>query len=171
MFSKAKDERDVKSAAKPVTDIRTNGVASAKSSGETTSKLGPGMLITGNIVCDGPLQIFGQVLGDIHATQLLICEGAHVEGNVVAQETVIDGIFRGTIHSNSVKLHGNAVVEGEIYNKSLNIEENAQFEGVSRRLDKPVEAPPLADMKSEQVQQPQFAPMPQAQTTTNGFSS
>jgi hypothetical protein len=33
------------------------------------------------------------------------------------------------------------VVEGEIYSKSLTIEHEAQFEGVSRRLDKPVDAP------------------------------
>ncbi len=104
------------------------------------------MVITGNIMCDGALHIFGHVLGDIHATQLSIGEGAHVEGNVVAQATIIDGFFKGTIHSNSVKLHGNAVVEGEIFNKSLNIEENAQFEGVSRRLDKPVDPPPVATL-------------------------
>jgi len=36
---------------------------------------------------------------------------------------------------------GTAVVDGEILNKSLTIEQNAQFEGVARRLDKPVEAP------------------------------
>ncbi len=121
----------------------------AKPSTDAVSKLGPGMLITGNIVCDGPLQIHGHVLGDIHATQLSICAGAHVEGNIVAQDTMIDGVFKGTIHSNSVKLHGNAVVEGEVFNKSLNIGENAQFEGVSRRLDKPVEPPPLADVQGD----------------------
>jgi hypothetical protein len=33
------------------------------------------------------------------------------------------------------------VVDGEIYNESLVIEQNAQFEGVSRRLNRPVEAP------------------------------
>ena len=168
MFSRAKDERDVKVAATTGTEIKTNGAtASAKPvSADSISKLGAGMLITGNIVCDGPLQIFGHVLGDIHATQLAICAGAHVEGKIVAQETVIDGVFKGTIHSNSVKLHGSAVVEGEIYNKSLNIGENAQFEGVSRRLDKPVEAPPLADLRNEQ---PSFAQP--AMASANGFSS
>jgi len=99
------------------------------------------------------------VLGDIHATQLAIGEGAHVEGNVVAQDTLIDGFFKGTIHSNTVKLHGNAVVEGEIFNKSLNIEDNAQFEGVSRRLDKPVEPPPVANL------------VPQAGALSGGFTS
>jgi cytoskeletal protein CcmA (bactofilin family) len=53
-------------------------------------------------------------------------------------------MFKGVIHSNSVKLQGTAVVEGEIYSKSLTIEHQAQFEGVSRRLDKPVDAPSSA---------------------------
>jgi cytoskeletal protein CcmA (bactofilin family) len=54
---------------------------------------------------------------------------------------VIEGSFNGTIHGNSVKLQKTAVVEGEIYNKSLAIEEAARFEGVSRRLERAVEGP------------------------------
>jgi cytoskeletal protein CcmA (bactofilin family) len=38
-------------------------------------------------------------------------------------------------------LQGTAAVNGEIFNKSLVIEPNVQFEGVSRRLDRTVEAP------------------------------
>ena len=46
----------------------------------------------------------------------------------------VDGDFNGTIHSNSVKLQATATVEGEIFKQSLVIEQNAQFEGVARRL-------------------------------------
>jgi cytoskeletal protein CcmA (bactofilin family) len=118
---------DSSPAPKPVQDV--------------VSTVGSGMLVTGNIVCTGAVQIYGRVVGDIHAARLVICDGAHVEGKVVAQEAVIDGNFKGTIHGNSVKLQSSAVVDGEIYNKSLTIEENAQFEGVARRLDKAVDAP------------------------------
>jgi cytoskeletal protein CcmA (bactofilin family) len=150
LFSRSKDERDITSATpatKTGVETKMNGTTPARaSSTDGVSKLGAGMVITGNIMCDGALQIFGHVLGDIHASQLAIGQGAHVEGNVVAQDTTIDGFFKGTIHSNTVKLQGSAVVEGEIFNKSLNIQENAQFEGVSRRLDKPVEPPPVANL-------------------------
>jgi len=64
---------------------------------------------------------------------------------------VIDGNFKGTIHANAVKLQGQAVVQGEIFNKSLRIEGDAQFEGVARRLDKPVELPSTADFTGERV--------------------
>ncbi len=117
---------------------------SGKISPETISTLGHGVLVTGNIVSESTLQICGRVNGDIHASHLVIKEGAQIEGNVVAQETIILGTCKGIIRGNSVKLQGMAVVEGEIYSKSLTIEQQAQFEGVSRRLDKPVDAPPRA---------------------------
>jgi cytoskeletal protein CcmA (bactofilin family) len=140
LFSVSRNERDVKPLKANGQDIRSETLA-AKASQEVVSTFGRGMFINGNIVCAGALQIFGRVTGEIHAAHLVVCEGAKVEGKVTAQEAVIQGAFNGTIHGNTVKLLGSAVVEGEIYNKSLTIEQNAQFEGVSRRLERPVEAP------------------------------
>lgn len=113
----------------------------ADPSQEIVSTLGPGLLITGNVVSTGTVQIHGRVIGDIHAARLLVSKGAVVEGKITAQEAVIDGNFKGTIHGNNVKLQATAVVDGEIFKQSLVIEQNAQFEGVSRRLETPVEAP------------------------------
>jgi cytoskeletal protein CcmA (bactofilin family) len=146
-FSQSKGERKTKSRseAEPKLDA---AAAADKPSPEVVSTLGPGMLITGNIVCTGSVQIFGRVIGDIHVARLNICEGAYVEGKVLAQEAVIDGTFKGTIHSNSVKLQATAVVDGEIYNKSLVIEQNARFEGVSRLLEKAIDAPTAAQAKA-----------------------
>lgn len=124
---------------------------------EIVSTLGHGMTITGNIVCTGSLHVFGKVIGDIHAAQLVICEGAKVEGKIVAPELVVQGEFRGTINGNNVKLQGTAVVDGEIFNKSLAIEQNALFEGVARRLDKPVAAPSATQVQPEASA---FAPQP-----------
>jgi cytoskeletal protein CcmA (bactofilin family) len=134
-------------------------VAPSKPVPEVVSTLGPGMLITGNVLCTGAVQIYGRIIGDIHASRLVICEGAHVEGTVVAQEAVIDGTFKGTIHGNAVKLQATAVVEGEIYNKSLTIEQSAQFEGVARRLDKAVEMPSVTQVKAK-TEAPAHAPAP-----------
>jgi cytoskeletal protein CcmA (bactofilin family) len=142
VFSKSEGEREDKGfnvvggGVKP--DVRTTP---GKTAPETGSTLGHGVLVTGNIVSESDLEIFGRVNGDIHVSHLIIKEGAQVEGNVVAQETIILGVCKGVIHGNTVKLQGAAVVEGEIYSKSLTIEQQAQFEGLSRRLDKPVEAP------------------------------
>lgn len=142
VFSKSESEREENAGRG---DVKPDAKAApGKQAPETISTLGHGVLITGNIVSESTLQICGRVNGDIHASHLVIKEGAQIEGNVVAQETIILGICRGIIRGNSVKLQGRAVVEGEIYSKSLTIEQDAQFEGVSRRLDKPVDAPSRA---------------------------
>jgi cytoskeletal protein CcmA (bactofilin family) len=79
------------------------------------------------------------VTGDIQATQIVIGDGARVEGNMTALEIAIHGAFKGTMRGNNVRLKGTAAVEGEIFSKSLAVEENVQFEGVSRKLDKPID--------------------------------
>lgn len=146
VFSKSESERETRAVNAGRGDVRLDSKAASgkPSSPETTSILGHGVIVTGNIVSEGTLHIFGRVNGDIHASHLVVKEGAQIEGNIVALEAVVLGACKGVIHGNGVKLQGAAVVEGEIYSKSLTIEQEAQFEGVSRRLDKPVEAPSIA---------------------------
>ena len=141
-FTASKTDKDIKMPAEPARPqpaVATRPAATAQNT--TVSTLASGMQVVGNIICAGPLQIHGRVNGDIHAAQLTICEGARVEGKIVAPEAVIQGSFNGSIHGNVVKLQKTAVVEGEIYNKSLAIEQDAVFEGIARRLDQPVAAP------------------------------
>ncbi|MDP2411373.1 MAG: polymer-forming cytoskeletal protein [Pseudolabrys sp.] len=149
-FSATKGDRDTRNASVNAAEPRLAAQpAPAKASPDVVSVVGPGMAITGNIVCAGSVQVFGRVTGDIHAAQLVICDGADVEGKVIAVDTVIDGKFKGTIHGNTVKLQRTAIVDGEIYNRSLTIEQDAQFEGVARRLDTPVDAPASFQAKAE----------------------
>lgn len=140
-FSQPKSERDMKIVKTIAGEPRLVEAASGRAGADSVSTLGHGMVITGNIVCAGSLHISGRVIGDIHASHLVISDEARVEGKIIAPETIIRGEFHGTIQSNNVKLQSTAVVEGEIFNKTLAIEQNAMFEGVSRRLDRAVEAP------------------------------
>ena len=132
---------DTKPAAAPTAAAEPAPARSVDRVAEQPSVLGRGMQITGNIVSTGSVQIHGRVTGDIQAAQLVVCEGARVEGKVIAQDTVIQGTFNGNIHSTTLKLQKTAKVDGEIFSRSLMIEQDAQFEGVSRKLDKPVDAP------------------------------
>ena len=106
---------------------------------EMISSISSGMTVVGKIVGDGVVKIYGRVEGELQAYNVMICEGAQVEGNVVAQELTIAGRVKGTIHAGRVKLNGTAVVEGDIFHQSLSIEDNAQFEGSSRRVENPIE--------------------------------
>jgi cytoskeletal protein CcmA (bactofilin family) len=75
-----------------------------------------------------------------------------VEGDIVAEELTIGGRVKGTIHANRVKLNSTAVVEGDIYHRSLAIEENAQFEGMSRRQENVINTSSLVPAKRSPAQ-------------------
>jgi cytoskeletal protein CcmA (bactofilin family) len=57
----------------------------------TRSCIGSGMSIVGNIECDGPAQVFGEIKGELRASDLLIGDGAQVEGSVIAQDVTVCG--------------------------------------------------------------------------------
>jgi cytoskeletal protein CcmA (bactofilin family) len=113
--------------------------AVASSAAPEVSSISSGLSIIGKIVGHGAVTIFGHVEGELHASTVVIAEGAQMEGEVVAEELTIGGHVKGTIHANRVKLDGTAVVEGDIFHRTLAIEENARFEGTSRRSENTID--------------------------------
>jgi cytoskeletal protein CcmA (bactofilin family) len=75
-----------------------------------------------------------------------------MEGDVVAEELTIGGHVKGTIHANRVKLNSTAVVEGDIFHRTLAIEENARFEGSSRRQENVIDTPSRVQANRPQPQ-------------------
>lgn len=106
---------------------------------EAVCSIGAGTSIVGNITCDGPAQFYGHIEGEVRGSDLLIGEGAEVVGNVIAQEVTIRGRIKGTIRAVRVKLQATGAVEGDIFHRSLSIEDTALFEGSSRRVENPIE--------------------------------
>jgi cytoskeletal protein CcmA (bactofilin family) len=104
------------------------------------SCVGAGMTIIGNVACSGPAQVFGRIEGELRATELVIGEGAQVEGSIQAQDVTISGRVKGTVRAIGVKLQ-KANVEGDIFHRTLSIDESSVFEGMSRRVEHPVERP------------------------------
>jgi len=115
--------------------VQHSAVAS-QATPEVTS-ISTGLSIVGKIVAQGAVTIFGQV----GASTVVIAEGAQMEGDVVADELTIGGHVKGTVHANRVKLNSTAVVEGDIFHRTLAIEENARFEGMSRRNENTINTP------------------------------
>src|SRR5262249_60666244 len=64
-----------------------------------SSCIGSGMAIVGNIECNGPAQVFGRIKGELRASDLLIGDGAQVEGSVIAQDVTVCGRVKGTIRA------------------------------------------------------------------------
>ncbi len=105
----------------------------------TASCIGSDMSIVGKIECNGPAQVLGRIEGELRASDLLISDGAQVEGNIIAQGVTVCGRVKGTIRADRVKLQNGGAVEGDIFHRSLSIDENSQFEGSSRRVENPTE--------------------------------
>ena len=116
----------------------------------TASCIGSGMSIVGKIECNGPAQVFGRIEGELRASDLLIGDGAQVDGNIIAQDVTVRGRVKGTIRAVRVKLQEGGAVEGDIFNRSLSIDENSLFEGSSRRVENPMDLSSPADAKRSQ---------------------
>jgi cytoskeletal protein CcmA (bactofilin family) len=121
-----------------VQEIRS---AVAFSAAPEASSISSGLSIIGKIVGHGALTVFGHVDGELHASTVVIAEGAQMEGELVAEDLTIGGHVKGTIHANRVKLSSTAVVEGDIFHQTLAIDENARFEGMSRRNENTIDTP------------------------------
>src|SRR5262244_1037163 len=111
------------------------------------SCIGAGMSIVGKIECNGPAQVFGRIEGELRASDLLVGDGATIDGSVIAQNVTVCGRIKGTIRAVRVKLQNGGAVEGDIFHRSLSIDENSLFEGSSRRVENPTEPSLSIDSK------------------------
>jgi cytoskeletal protein CcmA (bactofilin family) len=142
MFAKtngneAHNDRVVASAQEEIRRLARDGNAPQP---EAASSISSGLSIVGKIIGRGALTIFGHVEGELRASTVVIAEGAEMLGDVVAEELTVNGHVKGTIHANRVRLGGAGVVEGDISHRTLAIEENARFEGTSRRNENAIDA-------------------------------
>ena len=127
------------------------------------SCIGSDMSIVGKIECNGPAQVFGRIEGELRASELLISDGAQIEGSIIAQNVTIRGRVKGTIRADRVKLQNGGAVEGDIFHQSLSIDENSQFEGSSRRVENPIDSSSSVDPTGSQkkdMQNPVPTPLP-----------
>jgi cytoskeletal protein CcmA (bactofilin family) len=137
-----------------------------------SSCIGSGMSIVGKIECNGPAQVFGRIEGEVRASDLLIGEGAKIDGSVIAQSVTICGHVKGTIRAVHIKLQNGGAVEGDIFHRSLSIDENSLFEGASRRVENPMDTSSGADAKGLQKKDiPSPAPMPNIDTDVQRVES
>lgn len=120
---------------------RLAAAQSGPQSPDAISTISADVAIVGKITGSGTINVFGRIEGELRASTLVIADGAQVEGDIVAEDVTIGGRLKGTIHAKRVRLAGTAVVHGDIFHHSLAIEENARFEGLSRRDDAAAEPP------------------------------
>lgn len=133
----------------------SNGVdTSARSSLKSSipSIISADLRINGDLICSGDVQVDGWVEGDIQSRNIVIGEGATVQGGLQAETVRVCGVVNGQIKADSVVLEKTARVTGDVLHKSLAMEQGASLEGMCKRLDATATiAPPSlksADTKS-----------------------
>jgi len=94
--------------------------------------------IKGEIHSPGDLELKGSMEGEVECRSLVIAERARVNGSVTAERVVVRGEVDGTINGIRVTLTSSARVDGELYCKTLSVDEEAQFQGVSQRVEDPL---------------------------------
>lgn len=135
----------------PSSGIGTRSAAPMRAGDRSApSIIGPDLLITGNLVSRGEIQIEGEIQGDVHATNIVVGDTARITGGIVADEVVVRGHVMGSVRGKRVLLQNSSHVEGDVYHQTLAIEQGAFFEGKSRRTEDPtagsatrLEAPPV----------------------------
>lgn len=96
-----------------------------------TSIIGAGTTITGNVQSNGDIRIDGIIKGNLVAkAKILIGAEGVVEGDIDGNQADILGKVTGKIKvADLLYLHGNGVVDGDIYASKLQIEPTASFNG------------------------------------------
>jgi cytoskeletal protein CcmA (bactofilin family) len=97
----------------------------------STTIIGAGTCITGNITCNGDIRIDGTLKGNLQAKdKIIIGINGIIEGDIVGKQADVLGKVLGVIRvSDLLYLHGKAVVDGDLYAGKLQIEPSASFNG------------------------------------------
>lgn len=98
------------------------------------SIISPGLQVTGNMICDGDVQVEGTIEGDVRARNVTVGESGSIVGHTVAERVVVNGKINGKISAPVVILHRSAKVFGDIAHETLTIEAGAHFEGKCSRI-------------------------------------
>ena len=98
---------------------------------EKVSILDKGIVLQGNVVSNGSVDISGKIKGVVVAETILVKEGGYIDGDVYAKELVLskDGKIKGNLNVKSLKMFKGAEVEGQVFYSLLSIEDGAKLVG------------------------------------------
>jgi cytoskeletal protein CcmA (bactofilin family) len=89
------------------------------------------MTVIGDLETEGVVRVEGRVRGTVRVGgQVLVSQGAVIEGDLHTQEAVIAGQVSGAIHARErVELQATAMVAGDILTPRISIIEGARITG------------------------------------------
>jgi cytoskeletal protein CcmA (bactofilin family) len=106
-------------------------------SSTSTSLIGAGTTLKGDITSNGDLRIDGTLVGNIHCTaKVVIGANGVVEGDITGQQADIMGKVSGTIKvKDLLQLKTSCSVNGNLHAAKLQIEPSASFNGQCHMIE------------------------------------
>jgi cytoskeletal protein CcmA (bactofilin family) len=101
------------------------------------SILPAGTTLNGDLIGSGDITIEGTVNGNIKCRFLTLSGQPTISGSAEAEVVNLCGSFTGELHAAKVIINKNAKMRGDIYQKVLEIQSGADFEGRVASLDSP----------------------------------
>lgn len=97
----------------------------------STTIIGAGTIITGNVQSNGDIRVDGMIKGNLSSrAKILIGAEGVIEGDIDGKQADILGKVTGKIKiADLLYLHGKAEVDGDLYAGKLQIEPTASFNG------------------------------------------
>lgn len=130
-------------------------LSKGKSTGVLNGFLDRGARVDGTLTFDDVFRIDGIVKGTILSEhELVIGDGATVEGEIRVGRLAVSGTVRGVVHARErIEIHAGARIFAELHTPALLVEEGAVIQG-------PVETGPSAGKSAppEKVGTPEAAP-------------
>lgn len=116
--------------------------ASPEASPNSTSLIGSGTTMKGDITSNANMRIDGTIIGNINSTaKVIIGPNGKVEGDIIAQQADVVGKITGNISVKELlQLKDNSVVNGNIVAGKLQVEPNATFNGQCKMITSAVTA-------------------------------
>ena len=115
----------------PPRDDQGNELKRRRSDQIPFSIIASDMTVIGDLETEGVVRVEGRVRGTVKVgSQVLVSDGAVIEGDLHTQEAVIAGQVCGAIHARErVELQATAMVAGDILTPRISIVEGARVTG------------------------------------------
>lgn len=110
------------------------------------------LTITGDISCEGELQVGGQIIGDVRCGTLFVEEGGAIKGDVEAERLRLSGTVDGTIDTRDLAVESTGHAMGTLTYERLKVSAGGVIEGsLHHRATEPVtrsepEQPKVVDL-------------------------
>lgn len=127
--------KDTKTSAPEVATSPAADTARRSNGSAAQSIISRDLKIKGDLICNGDIQIDGEVEGDVQSRSITIGEGADVRGTVSSDSIRVCGSVNGQLKGQSVILAKTAKLIGDVTHQTLSVEPGAFFEGQCRRID------------------------------------